>query len=67
MAHRFQQFIEQNKDRLNLDRLRPEVSPLAAVMLVSRLLLNYFAVEIVSGVRDHFGADTDSTLKQSEG
>jgi hypothetical protein len=50
MADRFQQFIEQNKDRMNLDRLRPEVSPLAAVMLVTRLLLNYFAVEIVFGV-----------------
>ncbi len=67
MADRFQQFIEQNKDRLNLDRLRPEVSPLAAVMLVSRLLLNYFAVEIVSGVRDHFGADTDTTLEEELG
>lgn len=64
MAKRFQVFLEQNKDRLNLDRLRPEVSPLAAVMLVSRLLLNYFAVEIVFGVPNHFGADTDTVLKQ---
>ena len=64
MADRFQQFIEQNKDRMNLDRLRPDVSPLAAVMLVTRLLLNYFAVEIVFGVPHHFGADTETTLKQ---
>jgi AcrR family transcriptional regulator len=64
MADRFKAFIEQNKDRLNLDRLRPEVSPLAAVMLVTRLLLNYFAVEIVFGVPHHFGADTETTLKQ---
>ena len=64
MAGRFQQFIEQNEDRLNLDRLRPGVSPLAAMMLVSRLLLNYFAVEIVFGVPNHFGVDTETTLKQ---
>lgn len=32
MADRFQQFIEQNKDRLNLDRLRPEVSPAVCVL-----------------------------------
>lgn len=64
MAGRFQQFIEQNTDRLNLHRLRPEVSPLAAMMLVTRPLLNYFAVEIVFGVPDHFGADTETTLKQ---
>ncbi len=64
MADRFQQFIEQNTDRLNLDRLRPGVSPLAAMMLVTRLLLNYFAVEIVFGVPHHFGADTETTLEQ---
>ena len=64
MARRFQHFLEQNKDHLNLDRLRPGVSPLAAVMLVSRLLLNYFAVEIVFGVPNHFGADTDTVLRQ---
>ncbi len=64
MARRFQAFLEQNQDRLNLDRLRPGVSPLAAVMLASRFLLHYFAVEVVFGVPNHFGADTDTVLKQ---
>ncbi len=64
MARRFQTFLEQNRDRLDLDRLRPGVSPLAAVMLASRFLLHYFAVEIVFGVPNHFGADTDTVLKQ---
>jgi AcrR family transcriptional regulator len=64
MAQRFQTFLEQNRDRLALDRLRPGVSPLAAVMLASRFLLHYFSVEIVFGVPNHFGADTDTVLKQ---
>ena len=64
MAQRFQTFLERNREHLNLERLRPEVSPLAAVMLASRFLLHYFSVEIVFGVPNHFGADTDTALKQ---
>ncbi len=64
MAARFRVFLEQNQDRLDLDALRPGVSPLAAVMLATRFLLNYFAVEILFGVPNHFGADTDTALKE---
>jgi len=64
MAQRFQTFLERNKDHLNLERLRPGVSPLAAVMLASRFLLHYFSVEVVFGVPNHFGTDTDTVLKQ---
>lgn len=64
MASRFQAFLEQNRDRLDLSRLRPNVSPTSAVMIASRLLLHYFAVELVFGVPNHFGADTDTVLKQ---
>ena len=64
MATRFQAFLEHNKDHLDLDALRPGVSPLAAVMLATRFLLNYFAVEILFGVPHHFGTDTDTALKE---
>jgi hypothetical protein len=64
MAQRFQTFLERNKEHLNLERLRPGVSPLAAVMLASRFLLHYFSVEVVFGVPNHFGTDTDTVLKQ---
>jgi AcrR family transcriptional regulator len=64
MASRFEAFLELNRDRLNLDRLRPGVSPTSAVMIASRLLLHYFSVELVFGVPNHFGADTDSALRQ---
>ena len=64
MASRFEAFLEANRDRVHLDRLRPGVSPTSAVMIASRLLLHYFSVELVFGVPNHFGADTDTVLKQ---
>ena len=64
MAHRFSVFMEQNSAKLRLDRLRPGVSPLAAVMLAGRFLLHYFAVEIIFGVPNHFGKDTDTLLRE---
>ena len=64
MASRFEAFLSQNRDQLNLDRLRPGVSPTSAVMIASRLLLHYFSVELVFGVPNHFGSDTETALKQ---
>ena len=64
MASRFGAYLEANRDRVQLDRLRPDVSPTSAVMIASRLLLHYFSVELVFGVPNHFGADTDTVLKQ---
>jgi AcrR family transcriptional regulator len=64
MARRFETFLEANRARLDLDRLRPGVSPRSAVMLASRFLLHYFAVEIIFGVPNHFGSDTDTVLKE---
>lgn len=64
MASRFSASLEQNRDQLNLERLRPGVSPTSAVMIASRLLINYFSVELVFGVPNHFGTDTETVLKQ---
>jgi hypothetical protein len=33
-------------------------------MIASRLLLHYFSVELVFGVPNHFGVDTDTVLGQ---
>jgi AcrR family transcriptional regulator len=64
MASRFQSFLEQHPGAIALDRLRPGVSPLAAIMLASRFFLHYFAVEVVFGVPNHFGRNTDEVLKE---
>ena len=64
MASRFATFIDRNRDLVALDRLRPGVSPTSAVMIASRLLLHYFSIELVFGVPNHFGADTETALKE---
>lgn len=58
MASRFERFLETHRERLDLSTLREGVQPLAAVMLASRFFLQYFTVEILFGVPNHFGRDT---------
>jgi AcrR family transcriptional regulator len=64
MASRFASFLEQHRDGLGLHRLRKGVAPLAAIMVASRFFLQYFSVEILFGVPNHFGRDTESALKE---
>jgi hypothetical protein len=44
--------------------LRAGVSPLSAVMLAGRFFLTYFAVEILFGVPNHFGKNTDEVIAE---
>lgn len=64
MKDRFEAFFAQYGDRLPLDRLRDGVSPLTAIMLVSRFFVQYFAVEVLFGVPNHFGADNEEAMRQ---
>ena len=65
MARRFEAFLNQPEMRAHVEaRLRPGVSPVSAIMLATRFLLHYFAVEIIFGVPNHFGKDTDTVLKE---
>ncbi len=65
MAQRFQDFLDKHADTLALhEKLRPEVSPVSAVMLSTRLLFYYYAVELVFGVPNQFGRDTDTALRE---
>jgi hypothetical protein len=45
-------------------RLRPGISPTSAVMLASRLFINFFAVEILFGVPNHFGKGTEAVIAE---
>jgi AcrR family transcriptional regulator len=65
MASRFEAFLETHRDRLALDRMRDGVSPLTAIMVASRFFLQYFAVELLFGVPNHFGRDTERALKET--
>jgi len=65
IAERFDAFLASHYDREELSsKLRPGVSPASAAMLVARIYLNYFAVEILFGVRDHFGKRSEESLKE---
>jgi len=64
MSKRFDDFLQANRERISLDRLRDDVSPVAAVMTASRFFLQYYAVEILFGVPNHFGVDDETALKQ---
>jgi TetR/AcrR family transcriptional regulator, acrAB operon repressor len=64
MANRFQAFLEANRDHVALDRLREDVPPLTAIMLASRFFMQYYGVELLFGVPNHFGVDDETALKQ---
>lgn len=64
MAQRFEGFLATNPLGQQLGRkLRPGVSPVHAIMLVSRFFLQYYAVEIVFGVPNHFGRDAEAATR----
>jgi len=65
MADRFATFMAHNgRAERAASRLRPGISPTSAVMLASRLFLNFFAVEILFGVPDHFGKGTGAVVAE---
>ena len=65
MAGRFGRFVSAHKDALNLEaRLRPEIAPASAVMLAFRTFLQYYAVELVFGVSDHFGKNDEEVVRE---
>jgi TetR/AcrR family transcriptional regulator, acrAB operon repressor len=65
MAGRFQAFLETDAGRAGLDQLRDGVSPLSAIMTASRFFLQYYSVELLFGVPNHFGVDDDTALQHT--
>ena len=62
IADRFQAFLDESPDVKK--KLRPDVSPLTAAILVSRLFLYFYSVEYVFGVPNHFGKDEDTVMRE---
>jgi TetR/AcrR family transcriptional regulator, acrAB operon repressor len=63
MAERFQAFLTQFGPTLRLDRLRDGVSPLTAIMVVTRFFIQYFAVEVAFRVPNHFGKNSNEAIR----
>jgi AcrR family transcriptional regulator len=63
MASRFDRFIKAHgMDEQLRDKLQDGLSPISAVMLATRIFYNYFSIEILFGVKDHFGKSTDEVV-----
>lgn len=63
MAARFAAFLKAEGMEQSLQaRLAADLSPTSAVMLATRIFLDYFAIEILFGVKDHFGKGTDEVI-----
>jgi AcrR family transcriptional regulator len=64
MADRFAAFLHRYRAQDDFEaRLAPEVEPLSAVMLASRIFLQYYAVELLFGVPDQFGKPSKEAIR----
>jgi hypothetical protein len=65
MSRRFDAFMKKHgmNDKL-AGRLQDGLSPISAVMLATRIFYNYFSIEILFGVKDHFGKNTDEVVSE---
>jgi AcrR family transcriptional regulator len=65
MSGRFASFMQSRFPAGTLqDRLAAGTDPNIALMLASRIFLQYFAVEVLFGVPDQFGKDSSSVVKE---
>lgn len=65
MSGRFELFLSKRfPDDLLKDQLAPGLDPTTALMLASRVFLQYFAVEVLFGVPDQLGKETPAALKE---
>lgn len=63
MASRFERFLKAHGMEEKLQsRLDEGLSPTSAVILATRIFMNYFTVEILFGVKNHFGKSTDEVI-----
>jgi AcrR family transcriptional regulator len=65
MGERFARMFEEagTLDKVR-SRLRPSVSPVAALLLTTRMFFNYFSVEILFGVNAPFGKDSREVVDE---
>jgi AcrR family transcriptional regulator len=65
MASRFENFIKAHGMEEELKgKLQDGLSPISAMMLATRIFYNYFSIEIIFGVKDHFGKNTDAVVHE---
>lgn len=66
MAQRYANFIATHGGvKVLAAHLRPGISPVSAAMFATRFYINYFAVEILFGVPNHFGMDSEAVIRET--
>jgi AcrR family transcriptional regulator len=63
MSDRFTRFFEE-QGSIDEVQARLRVSPVDALLLTARLFFNYFSLEILFGVHEPFGKDSDQVVKE---
>jgi AcrR family transcriptional regulator len=65
MSVRFARYFETQGNLQEIQsRLRPNVSPVSALLLTSRLFFNYFCLEILFGVHNPFGKEAAEVVAE---
>lgn len=64
MGARFERFLKAHGEGALSKEIRPGIPATTAVILASRVFLHYYAVEILFGVPDQFGKDTDVVVRE---
>jgi AcrR family transcriptional regulator len=65
MASRFESFIKaHDMENALREKLQEGLSPTSAVMLATRIFYNYFSIEILFGVKEHFGKGSDEVVQE---
>lgn len=63
MGTRFAAFLKRNGMEASLQaRLTDGLSPTSAVILATRIFFNYFSIELLFGVKNQFGKETDEVI-----
>ncbi len=64
MGGRFERFLASHRNEALSPDIRPGVPAATAVMLVSRFFLHYWAVEMLFGVPNQFGRETELVVRE---
>jgi AcrR family transcriptional regulator len=63
MAQRYEQFLARRPDLGIPSRVREDVPPAVAMVMATRIFYYYFVVELIFGVPNHYGMDSDEATR----
>ncbi len=62
LTSRFEEYLRTDAGRQSVALVRTGVSPLTAMQFTARLLVKYFEVEVLFGITNHYGRDSQAVL-----